>query len=61
MMFFEFAPVKTTTGHAYKLYKPRCSNVRVVEVWNKFMLAESVLRVCLLLSAVDFTGFLKCV
>ena len=50
MIFFEFAPVKTTRGHAYKLYKPRCSNVRVVEVWNKFRLAESVLRVCLLLS-----------
>jgi len=48
-----------TRGYAYKLYKPRCSNVRanffsyrVVEVWTS-LLAVSVLRVCLLLSALS--------
>ena len=40
--FFDFSPVSTTGGHAYKLYKPRCTNAvrknffteRVVNVWN---------------------------
>jgi len=44
--FFEFASVMTTRGHAYKLYKPRCSSAvrynffteRVIDVWNNLPL-----------------------
>ena len=69
MIFFEFGPVKTTRGHAYKLYKPRCSNVRanffscrVVEVWNSLpdcVSFESLSAFKRTMSTVDFSGFLK--
>lgn len=68
--FFEFAPVKTTRGHAYKLYKPRCSNVRtnffsnrVVEMWNSLpdcVSFESLSAFKRTISTIDLTGFLKC-
>jgi len=40
--FFEFSPTLTTRGHAYKLFKPRCTSgvrqnfytERVINLWN---------------------------
>jgi len=67
MIFLEFAPVKTTRGHAYKLYTPRCSNVtanfysyRVFEVWFSlpdWVSFESLSAFKRTISAVYFTGF----
>ena len=68
MIFFEFAPVKTSSRHAYKLYKPRCSNARanfsyrVVEVWTSlpdWVSFESLSAFKRTISAVDFSGFIK--
>ena len=52
--FFEFSSVSNTRGHAYKLYKPRCSKVRVffVELLMCGTVYRTLLasRVCDLLS-----------
>jgi len=68
--FFEFSSVSNTRGHAYKLYKPRCSKVRVyffscrvINVWNS--LPDSVSFKSLrsfkhTINTVDFSKFLKC-
>jgi len=68
--FFEFSTVSNTRGHAYKLYKPRCSkgrinffSSRVINVWNS--LPDTVSFVSFnafkrSIVTVDFSNFLKC-
>jgi len=67
--FFEFRSTTKTRGHAYKLFKPRCSVrsnffvERVVNVWNSlpssvcFSSLSSFRRTT---CDVDFTDFMKC-
>jgi len=69
--FFVFAPVTTTRGHAYKLYKPRCSNVRanffsyrVVEVWNslpEWVSFENLSAFCTLSAMLILVDFKMCI
>ena len=69
--FFDFSPVSTTRGHAYKLYKPRCTNAlrknffteRVVNVWNSLphnVDFSSLPKFKNSITQVDFSHFLRC-
>jgi len=69
--YFEIRSVLGTRGHAYKLFKPRCtasirSNFfaeRVINIWNSlpvtvnFSTLKSFHRT---IQSVDFSSFLKC-
>ena len=68
--FFEFASVMTTRGHAYKLYKPRCTSAvrynffteRVIDVWNNLPLTvnfASLMTFRRSIEDVDFTKYIK--
>ena len=69
--FIDFSPVSATRGHAYKLYKPRCTNAvrknffteRVVNVWNSLphnVDFSSLPKFKNSITQVDFSHFLRC-
>jgi len=63
--FFEFSTVSSTRGHKYKLYKPRCSNVRIhffspteLSMSGTVSMTLSVLQTCMLSSALSSPSIL---
>ena len=69
--FFDFSPMSTTRGHAYKLYKPRYTNAvrknffteRVINVWNSLphnVDFSSLPKFKNSIKEVDFSHFLRC-
>ena len=69
--FFEMAPLSTTLGHAYKLYKKRSSatvrcmffSERVVNTWNSLQNSvdfTNLTRFVRTVKRVDLSGYLRC-
>jgi len=69
--FFEMAPLSTTRGHSYKLYKKRSSatvrctffSERVVNAWNNLPCSvdfTSLTRFARAIKCVDLSDYLRC-
>jgi len=69
--FFEYSSTTTTRGHAYKLFKPRCTSgvrqnfftERVINPWNSLPPTVSFTSLSSFrqtICNVDFSGFVSC-